>query len=104
MERKRYGVVLLALGVVVLVLSAFAGQIGIGADDPIGWKQVVGIGSQRLTDEATLAHAVFLVRRNWSSSMRRPREIRDITVPIGTSSVRAISAYENSSTSRNHTA
>jgi hypothetical protein len=42
-ERKRYGVVLLALGAAVLVLSAFAGQIGIGADDPIGWKQVVGM-------------------------------------------------------------
>jgi len=42
-ERKRYGVVLLALGAAVLVLSAFAGQIGIGANDAIGWKQVVGM-------------------------------------------------------------
>ena len=43
MERKRLGAILLALGVVVLVLSAFAGQIGIGADDAIGWKQITGM-------------------------------------------------------------
>jgi hypothetical protein len=42
-ERKRYGVVLLALGAAVLVLSALAGPIGIGADDAIGWKQIVGM-------------------------------------------------------------
>ena len=38
------------------------------------------------------------------TSARRPREIRDITVPIGTSSTVAISAYESSSTSRSQTA
>jgi hypothetical protein len=43
MGRDRYGAILLVLGAVVLVLSAFAGQIGIGADDAIGWKQVVGM-------------------------------------------------------------
>ena len=37
-------------------------------------------------------------------SARRPREILDITVPIGTSSTPAISAYVSSSTSRSHTA
>jgi hypothetical protein len=42
-ERKRLGAILLALGVVVLVLSAFAGTIGIGADDAIGWKQITGM-------------------------------------------------------------
>ena len=42
--------------------------------------------------------------RGCSNSARRPREIRDITVPIGTSSTPAISAYVNSSTSRSHTA
>ena len=67
-------------------------------------EQVVDIGSERLTDAATLAHAVALVFRSRSNSIRRPREMRDITVPIGTSSMRAISAYENSSTSRNQTA
>ena len=43
MERKRFGAILLGLGVVLLVLSAFAGPIGIGADDAIGWKQITGI-------------------------------------------------------------
>ena len=38
------------------------------------------------------------------ATVRRPREMRDITVPIGTSSIFAISAYENSSTSRIQTA
>ena len=41
---------------------------------------------------------------NRSNSMRRPREMRDITVPTGMASISAISRYENSSTSRNHTA
>ena len=42
--------------------------------------------------------------RNPSDNARRPREIRDITVPIGTSSTVAISAYDSSSTSRSQTA
>ena len=43
MERKRFGAVLLALGAVLLVLSAFADPIGIGEGGGIGWKQIVGI-------------------------------------------------------------
>src|SRR5262245_35910208 len=39
-----------------------------------------------------------------SNNIRRPREMRDITVPTGTCNISAISAYENSSTSRNQTA
>ena len=43
-------------------------------------------------------------RSSCSNSSRRPREMRDITVPAGMSSIAAISAYENSSTSRSQTA
>ena len=41
---------------------------------------------------------------NWSVSKRRTGETRDMTVPTGIISILAMSAYENSSTSRNHTA
>src|SRR6185436_18976786 len=41
---------------------------------------------------------------SFSKSIRRPREMRDITVPMGTLSISAISAYVNSSTSRSQTA
>src|SRR5687767_7934594 len=43
-------------------------------------------------------------RLSRSYSSRRPREILDITVPIGMPTMPAISAYVNSSTSRSHTA
>lgn len=43
MDRKRIGSILLALGVVMLVLSALADPIGVGEGSGIGWKQVVGM-------------------------------------------------------------
>jgi hypothetical protein len=42
-ERHRYGAILLALGAVVLVISALADPIGIGEGGGLGWKQIVGI-------------------------------------------------------------
>ena len=80
------------------------GQVTLDAAAFSGLEKIVGVGRERFTDPATLTHAVALVFRNWSSNSRRPREMRDITVPIGTSSIFAISAYENSSTSRIQTA
>ena len=57
-----------------------------------------------LQPDAARGAAVPRFGASRSNSIRRPLEIRDITVPIGTSTIRAISAYENSSTSRSHTA
>ena len=92
-----------------LIVSQSAGMGGTRPGDArrcalLGLEEIVGVRRQRFTDPATFAHAVALVFRNWSSNIRRPREMRDITVPIGTSSIFAISAYENSSTSRIQTA
>ena len=42
-ERNRYGAILLALGAVLLALSALADPIGIGEGGGVGWKQIVGI-------------------------------------------------------------
>jgi hypothetical protein len=42
-ERSRYGAILLALGVLLLVLSALADPIGIGEGGGIGWKQILGM-------------------------------------------------------------
>ena len=74
----------------------------------------IDVGGETSGDPATVVHAVDdtgtfpgpsdLIRFTAFRSMRRPREMRDITVPIGISSMRAISAYENSSTSRIQTA
>ena len=43
MERHRFGATLLALGAILLVLSALADPIGIGDGDGIGWKQILGM-------------------------------------------------------------
>jgi hypothetical protein len=42
-ERSRYGAILLALGALLLVLSALADPIGIGEGGGIGWKQILGM-------------------------------------------------------------
>jgi hypothetical protein len=42
-DRKRIGVILLALGILVFALSALADEIGVGEGSGIGWKQVVGM-------------------------------------------------------------
>ena len=43
MDRKIVGAVLIAVGVVLLALSALADPIGIGNDDGFGWKQILGV-------------------------------------------------------------
>jgi hypothetical protein len=42
-DRRRLWWAVLALGVVVVAISVFADQIGLGNDNGLGWKQVVGI-------------------------------------------------------------
>ena len=44
MDRTRVGGLLVAVGAIVLILSAAADWIGIGGDgDAFGWKQTVGV-------------------------------------------------------------
>jgi hypothetical protein len=43
MARKRAAGVLIAVGVVLVAISAFAEPLGLGADDGVGWKQATGI-------------------------------------------------------------
>jgi len=44
MSRRSLGFVVTAVGVIVLVVAAFADPIGIGgAEDTFGWKQIVGV-------------------------------------------------------------
>jgi uncharacterized membrane protein len=42
-DRTRLWWAVLGLGVVLVALSVFADQIGLGSDNGLGWKQVVGI-------------------------------------------------------------
>jgi uncharacterized membrane protein len=42
-DRTRLWWAVLVLGVVLVALSVFADQIGLGNDNGLGWKQVVGI-------------------------------------------------------------
>jgi len=59
MDRKRSGAILLALGVVLLALSALADPIGIGEGGGIGWKQIVGmvVGAAAIVIGALLMRA-----------------------------------------------
>ena len=43
MDRKRVGGIVVAVGVVLLVISALAEPIGLGDGDGFGWKQVTGV-------------------------------------------------------------
>lgn len=43
MSRRTLGFAVLAVGVIVVVVSALADQIGIGCGDAFGWKQIVGV-------------------------------------------------------------
>ena len=44
MSRRSLGVVVTVVGLLVLVIAAFADPLGIGgADDTFGWKQIVGV-------------------------------------------------------------
>jgi uncharacterized membrane protein YidH (DUF202 family) len=44
MSRTSLGFVVTAVGVIVVVVAAFADPIGIGgAEDTFGWKQIVGV-------------------------------------------------------------
>jgi hypothetical protein len=44
MSRRSLGFVVTAVGVIVVVVAAFADPIGIGgAEDTFGWKQIVGV-------------------------------------------------------------
>jgi hypothetical protein len=40
---RRIGVVLAAVGAIVLAVSALADPLGIGGADGFGWKQIVGM-------------------------------------------------------------
>jgi hypothetical protein len=58
-ERYRFGAILLALGALLLVLSALADPIGIGEGGGIGWKQIVGmvVGAAAIVFGALLMRA-----------------------------------------------
>ena len=43
MDRKRVGGIVVAVGVVLLVISALAEPIGLGDGGGFGWKQVTGV-------------------------------------------------------------
>ena len=43
MDRKLAGGIVVAVGAVLLVLSALADQIGIGEEGGVGWKQAAGV-------------------------------------------------------------
>lgn len=44
MSRRSLGFVVAAVGVIVVVVAAFADPIGVGgAEDTFGWKQIVGV-------------------------------------------------------------
>ena len=43
MERRFVAWVVVAVGAVLLVLSALADSLGIGAEDGLGWKQTTGV-------------------------------------------------------------
>jgi uncharacterized membrane protein len=43
MSRRTLGFAVLAVGVIVVVVSALADQIGIGRGDAFGWNQIVGV-------------------------------------------------------------
>lgn len=43
MSRRTLGFAVLAVGVIVVVVSALADQIGIGCGNTFGWKQIVGV-------------------------------------------------------------
>ena len=64
----------------------------------VGRKQAVDVGRQPIDRALTLTHFVAPTGLssscffNASKSIRRPREMRDITVPMGTLSILAISA------------
>ena len=44
MSRRTLGIIVAAVGVIVVVVAVLADQIGIGSDDTFGWKQIVGVG------------------------------------------------------------
>jgi hypothetical protein len=58
-ERSRFGAILLALGALLLVLSALADPIGIGEGGGIGWKQILGmvVGAAAIVIGALLMRA-----------------------------------------------
>jgi len=43
MGGKTLGLVVLAVGVVLFVISAFAEPLGLGDDGGLGWKQITGM-------------------------------------------------------------
>ena len=113
-----------ALGVRLLAARRAAGQVGLDRAPRGGLSSPSTYGArcssrspQFLISSAMLADFIIPClspsrgarrprrrARSPSDSARRPREMRDITVPIGTSSTVAISAYDSSSTSRSQTA
>jgi hypothetical protein len=58
-ERNRFGAIVLALGALMLVLSALADPIGIGEGGGIGWKQILGmvVGAAAIVIGALLMRA-----------------------------------------------
>ena len=60
------GLVLVAVGVVLFAISAFAGPLGLGDDDAVGWKQVTGMVVGGVVVAAGLA--LMYVRRGGEAS------------------------------------
>src|SRR5204862_8239268 len=88
-------------------------QVPLHLDALLGGKRAVRVLREQIANAATgglhrrppaASAATGAGAASFSYSSRRPREMRDITVPIGTLNISAISAYVNSSTSRSQTA
>lgn len=43
MPRKKLGWIVVVVGIVLLLVSALADQIGIGNEDGFGWQQTTGV-------------------------------------------------------------
>lgn len=63
MDRKRLGIAVTAIGLVLVVISALADPIGIGEGGGFGWKQVVGV----IGGAVVVALGVWLLRSGSSS-------------------------------------
>jgi hypothetical protein len=64
MGHERWGWALVAVGAVVVTLSALADPIGLGDGDGIGWKQSIGM----LVGLGALAVGVMYARRGHRGS------------------------------------
>ena len=63
MSRKSVGSAVIAIGIVVLAISALADEIGIGDEEAFGWQQIGGV-----VVGAIVAVAGFIIRMGEKSA------------------------------------